>query len=146
MSKKNPKLHLSILKRGDATGKLYEDKNLRIDVDYKWSGDTITEMQFELDGLGIVKYKIMDINPCTDEYGIDFYMVHIYQHTDPAIPDPSEFTANSKVHIPGLEFSNKLDIGIFRFNIFSKEIPITTPCEFNEIQPETKDGAIIVSI
>ena len=71
-------------------------------------------------------------------------MIHLLQHANTS-EDPSIFQADIS-KIPSLTFNDTNDFAIFRFNIYYKQgIPLSK-CTFHGTQPETKDGAIIVSI
>ncbi|WP_108807805.1 hypothetical protein [Aquimarina spinulae] len=144
--KKDPKIYLSTLKGQASTFTFFKDIDLEITVNVKWKNNQIDEMEFVSDGKGIIKYKILDINPCKSDTIHDFYMIHLYQHTDVTIPDPSIFNASSKSHIKGLKFVKKHDSALFFFNVYSKPPSKINKCKFNQAQPETKDGSIIVSI
>ena len=149
MSSNYPKLHLSFFKKEFLNKVIYEDDSLILNVQYILdSNEKIKEMHFCSIGKKDIYYKIKDINPCTDDknHNTTFYMIHLYSHDDEKIGNHYKFPANTTEHIKDIRLGEGINYAVFRFNIWSKDENIVDKCLFNEIQPETKDGAVVVSI
>lgn len=149
MSAVYPKYHLSLCKQNSNEEVLYEDTSLRIKIKYDFDmNNNIESILFNVYSKANLYYEVLNINPCYDEYGVNVKAYHVHFKTEKKTnKDTHEFIAVNPEHIPdiNLRSNSKRGLAVFRFS-FHKSNAYSDPCAIIEHQPETKDGAIIVSI
>ena len=137
-------MYLCPLTINSTSFKFYEDSELIISCNVEWKQNNIEKITFKLNGTGNYKYQILDINPCKHRKGYKFFMIHLLESED--IDDDQEYEATKHTHLAGIKMNRPNHTAIFHFNIHPElpSGPIIKKCDFNEDQPETKEGSIII--
>ncbi|WP_298515557.1 hypothetical protein [uncultured Kordia sp.] len=144
-----PKFHLGLFKEQSRKELFFEDEDLLIMIEYDFdASDNIDSIEFSLKSKNQRTYSIINVNPCYDQFKVNviYYVIHFLVEDDnPNIEN--SFTAKNPTHIPDINLTSddKRGLAIFRFS-FHTNPNYDDPCSISEEQPETKDGAIIVSI
>ncbi len=147
MSKVNPKFHVNLFKTNSTELTFFKDVSLEIETEFIYKNNKIEKINFQVSSHSSRHYKILDINPCYDMYDnkITHYIVHFQYADDNSVPKNSKFEADISKHIPKIDLTASNKVVFFRFSFHTTKT-YTDKCSISEEQPDTKDGAVIVSI